>query len=109
MEGRKSKRTPSASSSKGMKLKTLPITEKLKVIDRTESRLSMHVVCEEFGIKKSTYYDFKNKNKKSAHDRRMEKPKKGENTKKRKSVFKCEEYSCLNGTVHNALLNFFNS
>ena len=63
MEGRKSKRTPSASSSKGMKLKTLPITEKLKVIDRIESRLSMHVVCEEFGIKKSTYYDFK-KNKK---------------------------------------------
>ena len=92
MESGKRKRTVSASSRKGIKLKTLSITEKLKAIDRIESGASMHMVCEEFGIKKTTYYDLKkSKEKIRAYNREMEKPKKGENVKKRMTVSKYED------------------
>ena len=52
-------KTVQAPSRKGMKLKTLPVSEKLKILDRIESGASMHMVCEEFDIKKSTFYDIR--------------------------------------------------
>ena len=44
---------------KGMKLKTLSISDKLKVLDDIEAGVSMHIVCERYGIKKSTFYDIR--------------------------------------------------
>ena len=46
-------------SRKGMKLKTLPVSEKLKILDQMEAGASMQMVCEEFDIKKSTFCDIK--------------------------------------------------
>ena len=51
---------PKASTSrKGEKHRTLAISEKLKILERIENGVSMPVVCEEFSIKKSTFYDIK--------------------------------------------------
>ena len=47
------------STRKGMKLRTLPISEKVKILDRIDKEASMQMVCEEFGIKHSTFYDIK--------------------------------------------------
>ncbi|KAG7160673.1 Tigger transposable element-derived protein 7-like 27, partial [Homarus americanus] len=42
-----------------MKLKSLSLEEKNKVLDRVDAGESMRLVCEEFGIKSSTFYDIK--------------------------------------------------
>ena len=49
----------SVPSRKGQKIKAVSISEKLKILDRIYSGVSMPIVCEEFGIKKSTFYDIK--------------------------------------------------
>ena len=38
---------------------TLAISEKLKILERIKNGVSMPIVCEEFSIKKSTFYDIK--------------------------------------------------
>ena len=42
-----------------MKLKTLSIPEKMKVLDAMDAGVGMRHVCEQFGIKSSTFYDIK--------------------------------------------------
>ena len=46
-------------SRKGMKLKTLSIPEKMKVLDAMDAGVGMRHVCDQFGIKSSTFYDIK--------------------------------------------------
>lgn len=40
---------------KGLKLKTLTVSEKFKILDCIDSGASMQMVCEEIGIKRSTF------------------------------------------------------
>ena len=47
------------SSRKGMKLKSLSIPEKVKVLDAIDAGVGMRQVCERFDIKPSTFYDIK--------------------------------------------------
>ncbi|XP_013787899.1 tigger transposable element-derived protein 7-like [Limulus polyphemus] len=49
----------SRSYRKGLKLKSLSLKEKIKVLERMDVGASMHNVCEEFGIKTSTFSDIK--------------------------------------------------
>lgn len=44
---------------KGMKLKYLSLEDKLKVLERVDSGATMQMVCVEFGVKPSTFYDIK--------------------------------------------------
>ena len=48
------------SGRKGMKLKSLSLQDKLKVLARIDAGASMRSVCAEFDIKSSTFYDIKN-------------------------------------------------
>ena len=43
----------------GWKLKTLPVSEKLKILDDIEAGCSMLIAFERYGIKKSTFYDIR--------------------------------------------------
>ena len=50
-------KTPAMPSGrKGMKLKTLPIREKVKILDRIDSGASMQMVSKEFQKKCSKFY-----------------------------------------------------
>uniref|UniRef100_A0A0P4WFS5 HTH psq-type domain-containing protein n=1 Tax=Scylla olivacea TaxID=85551 RepID=A0A0P4WFS5_SCYOL len=44
---------------KGIKLKYLSLEDKLKVLERVDSGATMQMVCVEFGVKPSTFYDIK--------------------------------------------------
>ena len=46
-------------SRRGIKLKTLTIPEKMKVLDAIDAGVGMRHVCERFDIKPSTFYDIK--------------------------------------------------
>ena len=48
-----------ASSRKGLKLKTLTIPEKAKVLDAIDDGMGMRHICERFALKPSTFYDIK--------------------------------------------------
>ena len=43
----------------GSKLKTITVEEKLKILNDIDAGLSMPIVCERYGIKKSTFYDIR--------------------------------------------------
>ena len=46
-------------SRKGLKLKNLPVSEKLKLLDDVDAGHSMLVLCEKYDIKKRTFYDIR--------------------------------------------------
>ncbi|XP_061435531.1 uncharacterized protein LOC133360736 isoform X4 [Lethenteron reissneri] len=49
----------SRNSRKGLKYKSLSLRDKSKVLDRIDAGVPMRMVCEEFDIKSSTFYDIK--------------------------------------------------
>lgn len=72
-------------SRKGMKLKTLSINDKRKLLDRVDAGASMRMMCEEFDIKTSTFYDIKkNKEKIRRHSLTLDDP--GSSTKQKKRI-----------------------